>query len=71
MKNGTCHFFPPLDFRAEIHQAVWEQKTQFPVQCMKEVKNCEFSTKYIVFHVIYKNMCAESITLFILIYLFR
>jgi len=63
---------PPLDFRAEIHQTVWEQKTQFPVQCMKEVKSCEFSTKYIVFHFIsYKNMYAERITLFILISFFR
>jgi hypothetical protein len=55
----------PSDFRAEIHQTVCEQKGHFLVQCMKEVKSCEFSTKYNVFHVMsYKNMYAERVTLF-------
>ena len=43
-------FCPPLDFRAEVRQIVWEQKNQFPVQCTKDVKCCEFSTKCIVLH---------------------
>jgi hypothetical protein len=73
-EKWNLSFCPPLDFRAEIHQTLWGQKTQFPVQYVKEVKSCEFSTKYVVFHVLsYKNMYeyAERIKLFRLISVFR